>query len=106
MLASFSVLDVVDKVDVTKDLLSLKLPSNNYRMLAELIGFLHEVSLKAGTNKMDAKNLSYIFGPNFLRKAIPAQADNNIGLIDIERINGFVEILIKYHPDIFAKTSL
>ena len=48
---------------------------------------------------MDAKNLSYVFGPNFLRK----KNDADFGLIDIERINLFIELLIKYHSEIFNR---
>jgi hypothetical protein len=48
---------------------------------------------------MDARNLSYVFGPNFLRK----KNDADFGLIDIERINSFVELLIKYHSEIFVR---
>ena len=50
---------------------------------------------------MDAKNLSYVFGPNFLRP----REGVDFGLIDVERINYFVELLIKYHSDIFINND-
>jgi hypothetical protein len=93
---SIQALDVCDKVEVTKDLLSAKLPKHNYTFLNYLVGFLFEVSEHAAANKMDARNLSYVFGPNFLRKP-------DSTLIDIEKINNFVELLIRYHSDIFIK---
>ncbi len=49
---------------------------------------------------MDARNLSYVFGPNFLRFGPEA---NEVGLINIEKINSFVELLIKYNAEIFPK---
>jgi hypothetical protein len=96
---SLKALDVVDKVEVAKDLLNRKLPANNYKLLNYLISFLHEVSEHSAQNRMDARNLSYVFGPNFLRK----KNDADFGLIDIERINSFVELLVKYHAEIFVR---
>ncbi|CAF0917889.1 unnamed protein product [Brachionus calyciflorus] len=96
---SMQVLDVVDKVEVARDLLNAKLPAHNYTVLNYLISFLNEVAQHSAKNKMDARNLSYVFGPNFLRKA----NDPDYGLVNIERINNFVELLIKYHSDIFTK---
>lgn len=95
---SLQALDTTDKVEVARDLLSAKLPLNNYKLLNYLIGFLNEVAQHSLQNKMDAKNLSYCFGPNFLRKT---SSTLEYSLIDIERINTFVELLIKYHSDIF-----
>lgn len=95
----FVALDVADKVEVARDLLSAKLPKYNYIILNYIIGFMSEVSKHSAQNRMDARNLSYVFGPNFLRKSL----DTEYGLIDIERINNFVELLIKYHSDIFSK---
>lgn len=93
-------LDTVDKVDVARDLLYKKLPKNNYIFLRYLIDFLSEVSSYSGENKMDARNLSYVFGPNFLRFG---PETNEVGLINIEKINSFVELLIKYNAEIFPK---
>lgn len=96
---SLQALDVVDKVEVSRDLLTAKLPKHNYTVLNYLISFLAEVATYSAKNKMDARNLSYVFGPNFLHKA----NDPVYGLVDIERINNFVELMIKYHSDIFTK---
>jgi hypothetical protein len=93
---AIQVLAVCDKVDVTKDLLSAKLPKHNYLFLNYLVGFLSEVAAHASANKMDARNISTVFGPNFLRKP-------DSSLMDIENINNFVELLIRYHSDIFTK---
>lgn len=84
---------------MARDLLSAKLPKHNYTVLNYIISFLNEVTQHSANNRMDARNLSYVFGPNFLRKA----NDPEYGLVNIERINNFVELLIKYHSDIFNK---
>ena len=94
-------MDIADKVEVSRDLLRAKLPAHNYKLLNYLISFLNEVAQHSLQNKMDAKNLSYCFGPNFLRKT----SDAEYTLKDIERINSFVELLIKYHSDIFSKDN-
>lgn len=44
-MATLQALDVVDKVEVTKDLLKAKLPKLNYDLLNFLIGFLSEVNI-------------------------------------------------------------
>lgn len=93
---SIQVLDLMDRVEVTKDLLNAKLPKLNYTFLAFLIEFLNQVAAHSNENKMDARNLSYVFGPNFLRK-------EEFSLIDLEKINNFVELLIRYHGEIFVK---
>ena len=97
-LMSLQALDTTDKVEVSRDLLKKKLPAFNYILLKELIQFLSEVVQHSANNKMDAKNLSYVFGPNFLSKTNGTQ----VGLIDIERINNFIELLIRFHSDIFS----
>ena len=84
---------------MAKDLLVAKLPQLNFIMLKFLTEFLSEVAARSNANKMDAKNISYVFGPNFLR---PTVNDIQYGLIDIERINNFVELLIKYNVEIFS----
>lgn len=84
---------------MARDLLNAKMPPLNYKVLNYLISFLNEVAQHSPKNKMDARNLSYVFGPNFLRK----QNDPEFGLVNIEKINNFVELLIKYHTDIFSK---
>ncbi len=115
-------LDLADKVEVSKDLLNAKLPQLNYKVLKFLMKFLSEVKknrnecLKlsnykneffekvannSSKNRMDAKNLSYVFGPNFLRP----KNGVDYGLIDVERINNFVELLIKYYSDIFITSD-
>lgn len=97
-MAALQALDVADKVDVAKDLLKAKLPVLNYNMLKFLIGFLSEVASHSTKNKMNARNLSTVMGPNFLRHH---QTDVKYTLLLLERINNFVELLIKYHSDIF-----
>ena len=90
---------MADKVEVAKDLLNAKLPAQNYKTLKFLVEFLSEVASHSSVNKMDAKNLSYVFGPNFLRQNMQGL---DYGLLNTERINNFVELLIKYHSDIFT----
>lgn len=94
-------MDVADKVEVARDLLATKLPKHNYVVLKFIIEFLAEVAQDSVKNKMDARNLSYVFGPNFLRK----NDDPEYGLMDIEKLNSFVELMIKYHSEIFIPDS-
>lgn len=98
-MATLQALDVADKVDVAKDLLKAKLPRFNYDLLKFLIPFLSEVASHSAKNKMNARNLSTVMGPNFLRHQ---QTDFNYTLMLLERINSFVELLIKYHSEIFS----
>lgn len=97
-MATLQALDVADKVDVAKDLLKAKLPKLNYNLLKFLIGFLSEVASHSAKNKMNARNISTVLGPNFLRHQ---QTDVQCTLSLLERINNFVELLIKYNSDIF-----
>lgn len=101
-LITLQALDLADKVEVAKDLLHAKLPVLNFKILKFLIEFLSEVASHSAQNRMDAKNVSYVFGPNFLR-----QKDNGLeyGLMNTERINNFIELLIKYHSEIFSNNS-
>lgn len=84
-------------MEVSRDLLFTKLPKHNYTVLRFVMEFLAEVTTHSAKNKMDARNLSYVFGPNLLRK----NDDPEYGLMDIEKLNSFVELMIKYHSEIF-----
>ena len=98
-MATLQALNIADQVDVAKDLLKAKLPKLNYVLLKFLIEFLSEVASHSAKNKMNARNLSTMMGPNFLRSH---QTDNVTNtLLLLERINNFVELLIKYHSEIF-----
>jgi len=96
-IVTLEALDVTDKVDVAKDLLKKKLPVLNYNILKFLMEFLSEVASHSKQNKMSAMNLSIVFSPNFLRQ----NEYTSSSLLLLERINKFVELLIKYQSDIF-----
>lgn len=98
-IATLIALDVVDQVDVARDLLKAKLPKLNYDLLKFLITFLYEVASHSARNKMTARNLSTVMSPNFLRQN--QLTDVNYTFLILERINNFVELLIKYESEIF-----
>ncbi len=98
-MATLQALDIPDQVDVAKDLLKAKLPKLNYTLLKFLIEFLSEVASHSAMNKMTARNLATVMVPNFLRNY---QADNVTNtLLVLDKINNFVELLIKYDAEIF-----
>ncbi len=100
-MATLQALDIADQVDVAKDLLKAKLPKLNYVLLTFLIEFLREVASHSAKNKMNAKNLSSVMGPNFLPKNKTDNFTNTLLLL--EQITNFVELLIKYHSEIFIQ---
>jgi Rho GTPase-activating protein 1 len=93
-------LDVTDKVEVARDLINKKIPKENFDLLKYLLGFLALVSQNSDKNKMNSKNLSIVFGPNMLWA--PASNLNEFSLIQVEMINNFVDLLIRFQSDIFG----
>ena len=108
----FIALDTSDKVDVIRDLINEKLPAINYSLLKYVVEFLTLVAENSNVNKMNVKNLSIIFGPNFLwpsatvSSATAANSTiNEFSLKNIECVNSFVELLIKFNKEIFVKEN-
>ena len=103
-------MDTSDKVDVIRDLINLKLPSINNNLVKYIVEFLALVTENSNVNKMNVKNLSIVFGPNFLwaspttataSSTINSSAINEFSLKNIECVNNFVELLIKFNKEIF-----
>ncbi|CAF0754260.1 unnamed protein product, partial [Rotaria sp. Silwood1] len=63
-LLGLSALKRFDQVDVIRDLIIEKLPTQNYNVLKYLIEFLNLVANYSNTNLMTTTNLSIVFGPN------------------------------------------
>jgi Rho GTPase-activating protein 1 len=62
--------DVAAVTYVRESLLPL-LPHCAYILLSYVLHLMHEVCIRAGTNKMDAKNLTIVLGPNLVKSASP-----------------------------------
>ncbi|CAF0938787.1 unnamed protein product [Rotaria sordida] len=88
-----------NQVDVIRDLLAEKLPSQNYDVLKYLIEFLYLISIYCDTNLMTTKNLSIVFGPNLVWSD-DVQMNT---LANISLINTFTEILIARYTDLFLR---
>ncbi|KAH0785770.1 RhoGAP domain containing protein [Histomonas meleagridis] len=81
-----------------------KINRSTYQELALLMTYLHEVSLECEQNKMDASNLSRMFGPNIL-----LLKDENPDMIDVkkhEARNAAIELLIQNADKIFEGFQL
>jgi hypothetical protein len=97
----FQALDLSDKVEVTRNLITMKLPIENYTVLEYLVEFLWLVAQNSEENKMTTRNISIVFGPNFLWAPVSNMSQFN--LTHVEMINSFVELLVRFHEDIFCK---
>ena len=104
-------MDTSDKVDVIRDLINEKLPAMNYSLIKYIVEFLSLVAENSNVNKMNVKNISIVFGPNFLwpptsSTQVAASATiNEFSLKNIECVNNFVELMIKFNKEIFLKES-
>ncbi|CAF4675729.1 unnamed protein product, partial [Rotaria socialis] len=63
-LLGLSALKRPDQVDIIRDLIVEKLPTQNYNVLKYLIEFLNLASNYSNTNLMTTSNLAIVFGPN------------------------------------------
>jgi len=96
-----------EKLDKFPKLLN-SLPTANKKMVMELNAFAYKISEKSEINKMTAKNLAIVFGPNLLQTQ-----DMNQMAADSAAINDVTEFMIAHHPTIlnamtpfkFAKKS-
>ena len=78
--------------------LLLELPPGHRIVLFELIKFLSKVASKSTMNKMDASNLSIVFGPNIL---IHKEMTVAMALQETPAVTGITETLITEFPQIF-----
>jgi Rho GTPase-activating protein 1 len=104
-----------DQVDVIRDLIIEKLPTQNYNVLKYLIEFLNlvrqetnlmyddefflQVANYSDTNLMTTSNLSVVFGPNLAW----SEEDQMNTLANYALINTFTEILISRYTELFLK---
>ncbi|CAF3574699.1 unnamed protein product [Rotaria sordida] len=88
-----------DQIDVIRDLIIEKLPTQNYNVLKYLIEFLNLVANYSNTNLMTTTNLSIVFGPN-LSWSEDVQMNS---LASYSLINTFTEILIARYTELFLK---
>ncbi|CAF2050718.1 unnamed protein product [Rotaria magnacalcarata] len=98
-LLGLSALKRPDQVDIIRDLIIEKLPTQNYNVLKYLIEFLNLVSNYSNTNLMTTSNLAIVFGPN-LAWAEDVQMNS---LANYSLINTFTEILIARYTELFLK---
>eukprot|EP00045_Choanoeca_perplexa_P004219 m.36183 g.36183 ORF g.36183 m.36183 type:complete len:530 (+) comp12457_c0_seq1:139-1728(+) len=94
--------------EVKETLLNYVAPAH-VAVLKMILPFLHEVSLHAEVNKMDANNLGLVFGPTLMR-ASNLEALESIeassAMIDHEpRIKALMALLIRRHKELFPSPS-
>ncbi|KAL7058870.1 hypothetical protein AAHC03_013625 [Spirometra sp. Aus1] len=87
------------KIESARDMISNRLPEDNYRLLKYLMEFLQEVSAHAASNKMTDYNLGIVFGPNLLWSKFA----NVASFAAVGQITTFVQLLISNFDDIFVK---
>ncbi|KAA0183572.1 Rho GTPase-activating protein 8, partial [Fasciolopsis buskii] len=85
------------KVSAVKELVLTKLPDDNYEILSHLMRFLTEVTQYANENKMNATNLSVVFGPSLIWSRHQA----SLSVMGV--INAFTQLLITHYETIFIK---
>ncbi|CAF0885266.1 unnamed protein product [Rotaria sp. Silwood1] len=98
-LLGLSALKRHNQINVIRDLIIEKLPTENYHILKYLIEFLNLISVYCDTNLMTTKNLAIVFGPN-LAWSDDVQMNT---LTNISLINTFTEILIARYTELFLK---
>ncbi|VDK76836.1 unnamed protein product [Dibothriocephalus latus] len=87
------------QIESARDLISSRLPEDNYRLLKYLMEFLQEVSAHAASNKMTDYNLGIVFGPNLLWSKFA----NLASFAAVGQITTFIQLLISNFDDIFVK---
>lgn len=88
-----------------EDLIPLvkQLPKENFCLLKKIILFLHEITKHEETNKMNAKNLSTVFGPNLLH--FPDADDMEMIIRDTPKLTAVTSVLISHATHIFEDTG-
>jgi len=85
-------------VKVASQLITTRLPEENYCVLKFIMTFLVEVVSQSSLNKMTSSNLSIVFGPNLLW---PQGAPANLSAM--QHINNFTLLLLDHYDDIFVR---
>ncbi|XP_067042221.1 rho GTPase-activating protein 24-like isoform X1 [Acropora muricata] len=78
------------------------LPQPNYSLLRFLCRFLHEVQKHCEQNKMNARNLAMVFGPNILRSG---SEDPKVMMESTNLVTELISILIRKHELLFPQTD-
>jgi len=86
------------RVKVASQLITTRLPEENYFVLKFILTFLTEVVSNAHINKMTSSNLSIVFGPNLLW---PQGAPANLSAM--QHINNFTLLLLDHFDEIFLR---
>jgi len=86
------------RVKVASQLITTRLPEENYCVLKFIMTFLVEVASQSLMNKMTSSNLSIVFGPNLLW---PQGAPANLSAM--QHINNFTLLLLDHYDDIFVR---
>jgi N-acetylneuraminic acid mutarotase len=97
-------LKITDEDTMNAELKSLMdiLPPDCYTILARLFEFLHRVDEQKEKNKMDAKNLSIVFGPAILRSD-KTTLEEMVAATAVG--NSFVQKCVESFGQIFTKTT-
>jgi len=98
-LETIKLTDVSKKCAVIKELLA-SLPAVNSAIIAALIPFLKEISLRDAKNMMNIENLGIVFGPTLMRAA-----DEKMG-VQTNKSNIVIEQMIQYSDDIFRSAPV
>ena len=98
-------LEIVDQDTITGRIFAIQkllpqLPQENLSILAYLCRFLTTLSLHKELNKMDASNISVVFGPNLMRPRTEC-TDMNQAFAIMSKTKVLVEILIDQSDAIF-----
>ncbi|XP_074620007.1 rho GTPase-activating protein 24-like isoform X2 [Acropora palmata] len=78
------------------------LPQPNSSLLRFLCRFLHEVQKHCEQNKMNARNLAMVFGPNILRSG---SEDPKVMMECTNLVTELISILIRKHELLFPQTD-
>lgn len=80
--------------------LTKKIPTENYVLLKKICLFLQIITKYEDVNKMDAKNLATVFGPNLIRS--PDSNDMIMLMKDAPRLSTITSIMISNAKEIFG----
>ena len=90
----------VDSMKEDLTVLVHSLPPENFCLLKTLCTFLQEITKHEEINKMNARNLSTVFGPNLLR--FPDNNDMLMIMRDTPRLSSVTSAMITLSPNIFT----
>ncbi|KAF9426845.1 hypothetical protein BGZ94_005927 [Podila epigama] len=85
-----------EKLQTVRELIQ-RMPSAQYRTMKALMAHLGRVTKHTDVNRMNAKNLSVVFGPTLMR-----HPDMNQEMADVTFRNLTIEFLIQHADDLFV----